>query len=76
MGSWQDLVDQQAPPLNPVESTALTTQSMTIRNEITARLFSDLLRIEQVLTGYNEMERLIQKRMPACNGKDMQTESR
>jgi len=44
-GSWgvgKNLVDQQALPLNPVESTALTTQSMTIRNEVTARLFSDL----------------------------------
>ena len=78
-GSWgvgKDLVDQQALPLNPVDSTALKTQSMTIRNEVTARLFSAPKETEQVLTGYSELERLIQKRMPACNGKDMQTESR
>jgi hypothetical protein len=40
MGSWQFLVDQQALPPNPVESTALKTLSMAIRNEVTSRKLS------------------------------------
>ena len=77
-GQWgvgKYLVDQQALPLTPVENTALKTQPMTIRNEVTTRQFSNIL-FEQVLTVYSELERLIQKQMPRCNSGDMQTESR
>lgn len=56
--------DQPALPINPVDSIALKVQTMVIRNEVTSRLFSGGRFPEQVLTAYNEQERLGQKRMP------------
>jgi hypothetical protein len=37
IGSWQSILDQQALPINPVESIALKVHSMVIRNEVTSR---------------------------------------
>lgn len=76
MGSWQYLVDQQALPLNPVDSTALKTLPMTIRNEVTSRLPSDG-RFPAV--GANRMQRVgeIESEAKALgNARDMQTDSR
>ena len=39
-GVGKDQGDQQALPLTPVDSTALKTQTMAIRNEVTFRMFS------------------------------------